>query len=45
MWRVFDMLDLSLGDIHIIPLDDIRGRQNGQDLVSIIISNICLLLC
>jgi len=36
------MLDLSLGDVHIVPLDDIRSRRNGQDLVSIIMSNVCL---
>jgi len=36
------MLDLSLGDVHIVPLDDIRSRRNGQDLVSIIIRNVCL---
>lgn len=25
--------DLALGDVHIVPLDDVRTRQTGKDLV------------
>jgi len=34
--NVDDVSDLSLGDVHVISLDDIHSRQNGKDLVRII---------
>ena len=42
---MFDVLDLSLGDVHIVSLDDIRSRQHGKDVVSIIISVVCQRHC
>jgi len=33
----FIVLDLCLGDVHLIPLDDVRIRETGKDSVIIII--------
>jgi len=36
--------DLSLGDVHIIPLDDVCSRQTGKDLVRMIDSVIVVFM-
>ena len=32
---LLNVSDLSLGDVHMVPMDDIRSRQTGKDLVTI----------
>ena len=29
------MKDLTLGDAHLIPIDDLQSREQGRDMVSI----------
>ena len=36
------MKDLSLGDAHIVPIDDLMSRQSGKDLVCISVIVVCL---
>ena len=31
---LFLLADLSLGDVHIVPVDDVMSRDDGRDLVS-----------
>jgi len=28
------MRDLTLGDAHLIPIDDLQSREQGKDMVS-----------
>ena len=38
------MRDLTLGDAHLIPIDDLQSREQGRDMVSIANINICVVL-
>ena len=31
------LLDLSVGDVHVIPIDDIMSRDKGRDMVCVYI--------
>ena len=38
------MKDLTLGDTHLVPIDDIQSRESGSDYVCIL-SDILLIKC
>lgn len=35
------MRDLTLGDAHLIPIDDLQSREQGRDMVSIVMTDSC----
>ena len=32
----FAYIDLTLGDVHLIPIDDLMSREEGKDLVGVV---------